>query len=219
MQSRSAFNLYWGASTRHATHSNPHIAILIGSLGCVQVMEGFFDTVEKIAILLKVRTMAEADPNLEKLWTSRKLMIENDPLKQQTLDDYPTYPTSEDPDVQAFCAAANSQLAMYKGKQGIFARPWIMDSARNMPAHLWWDQNGGSVPELQAFARMVLAQPASASICDPISLHPQRRIAPPRSRPRNPALCIGQEWSQPWEYLRWVSLLIATLPRLSRCAP
>ena len=96
-------------------------------------------------------------------------MIEIDPLKQQTFDDYPTYPTSEDPDVQAFCAAANSQLAMYKGKKGIFARPWIMDFARNMPAHLWWDQNGGSVPELQAFARMVLAQPASASICERIN--------------------------------------------------
>ena len=44
-----------------------------------------------------------------------------------------------------------------------------MDSAREMPAYLWWDQNGGSVPELQVFARMVLAQPGSASICERIN--------------------------------------------------
>jgi hypothetical protein len=44
-----------------------------------------------------------------------------------------------------------------------------MDSSRDVPAHLWWDQNGGSVPELQTFARMILAQPASASICERIN--------------------------------------------------
>eukprot|EP00327_Prymnesium_parvum_P010989 CAMPEP_0184382572 /NCGR_PEP_ID=MMETSP0007-20130409/6437_1 /TAXON_ID=97485 /ORGANISM="Prymnesium parvum, Strain Texoma1" /LENGTH=64 /DNA_ID=CAMNT_0026728661 /DNA_START=398 /DNA_END=589 /DNA_ORIENTATION=+ len=44
-----------------------------------------------------------------------------------------------------------------------------MDSAEHMPAHLWWDQHGSSVPELQAVARMVLAQPGSASICERIN--------------------------------------------------
>ena len=43
---------------------------------------------------------------------------------------------------------------------GVFAREWIMDEAKHMPAYLWWDQHGASVPELQAVARMVLAQPA-----------------------------------------------------------
>ena len=38
-----------------------------------------------------------------------------------------------------------------------------------MPAYMWWDQNGASVPELQIVARMVLAQPASASICERIN--------------------------------------------------
>jgi hypothetical protein len=51
----------------------------------------------------------------------------------------------------------------------MFGRAWIMESAKDMPAYLWWDQNGGSAPELQAFARMVLAQPASASICERIN--------------------------------------------------
>ena len=44
-----------------------------------------------------------------------------------------------------------------------------MESAKDMPAYLWWDQNGGSVPELQTVARLVLAQPAIASICERIN--------------------------------------------------
>ena len=44
-----------------------------------------------------------------------------------------------------------------------------MESAAELPAYLWWDQNGASVPELQAVAVMVLAQPASASICERIN--------------------------------------------------
>jgi hypothetical protein len=132
-------------------------------------MDGFFATLEKIAILLKVRTMMEQDPDLALKWSKRKAMITADPLKQKTLDDFPDYPDSTDADVMAFCTAANSQLTLYKGKKGIFARAWVMESARDMPAHLWWDQNGGSVPELQVFARMVLAQPASASICERIN--------------------------------------------------
>ena len=44
-----------------------------------------------------------------------------------------------------------------------------MDTASKTPAYKWWDQNGASVPELQWFARMVLAQPASASICERIN--------------------------------------------------
>ena len=44
-----------------------------------------------------------------------------------------------------------------------------MSAAKDMPAYLWWDQHGGSVPELQTFARLILAQPASASICERIN--------------------------------------------------
>ena len=106
-------------------------------------------TLEQVAILLKVRSMSENDPNLLKMWSKRKEMITLDPLTQKTLLDYPTYPDSADQDVKDFCATVNAQLTLYKGKKGIFARAWVMESARDMPAHLWWDQNGGSVPELQ----------------------------------------------------------------------
>lgn len=51
----------------------------------------------------------------------------------------------------------------------MFSREWLMESAENMPAYLWWDANGGFVPELQAFARLVLSQPASASIIERIN--------------------------------------------------
>jgi hypothetical protein len=132
-------------------------------------MEGFLSSLEKIGILLKVRQMLASDPRLEGLWKARSKMISNYPSKQQTLTDYPEYPTSSDPDVKAFCAAANAQLAIYRGKKGMFSREWIMDSARDMPVYQWWDQNGSSVPELQTFARMVLAQHASASICERIN--------------------------------------------------
>ena len=38
-----------------------------------------------------------------------------------------------------------------------------------MPAYMWWDAQGSTVPELQIVARMVLAQPASASICERVN--------------------------------------------------
>ena len=102
-----------------------------------QVMDGFFETLEKVAILLKVRSMEENDEDMAKAWAARKVMIEADPLKQKSMDHYPTYPTKDDDDVKEFCANANAQLAMYRGRRGIFARAWVMDSAREMPAHLW----------------------------------------------------------------------------------
>ena len=44
-----------------------------------------------------------------------------------------------------------------------------MNAAKDMPSYLWWDQHGAAVPELQAVARMILAQPGSASICERIN--------------------------------------------------
>eukprot|EP00966_Prymnesium_polylepis_P134223 3102483-Prymnesium_polylepis.1 len=44
-----------------------------------------------------------------------------------------------------------------------------MKVARDQPAYLWWDANGASCTELQYDARLVLAQPASASICERIN--------------------------------------------------
>ena len=44
-----------------------------------------------------------------------------------------------------------------------------MEQAKGEPAYLWWDSNGSSAPELQTVARLVLSQPASASICERIN--------------------------------------------------
>ena len=92
----------------------------------------------------------QADRTLAQRWEMRASMIAADPLTQKTMTAFPTYPDSDDQDVKDFCAAVNSQLTIFRGRKGIFARSWIFASARDMPAHLWWDQNGGSVPELQA---------------------------------------------------------------------
>ena len=135
-----------------------------------EVMDGFYATLEKVAILLQIRAIHEEDPsNFEQFWTARSAAIVADPLAQRSMDNFPSYPDASDADVKEFCAAANAQLAVYKKKAGIFARSWVMESAKDMPAYLWWDQNGGSTPELQVVARMVLAQPASASICERIN--------------------------------------------------
>ena len=44
-----------------------------------------------------------------------------------------------------------------------------MDEAEKMPAYLWWDTNGSSVPQLRQVACLVLSQPASASIIERIN--------------------------------------------------
>lgn len=133
------------------------------------VMEGFICTLERLAILFEVRRLNGIDGRFESKWAARAKAIAADPKAGRVWQDYPDYPTSTTKEVKDFCAKANAQLSVYRGKKGIFAREWIMDSAKTMPAYLWWDQNGASVPELQAVARMVLAQPASASICERIN--------------------------------------------------
>ena len=48
-------------------------------------------------------------------------------------------------------------------------RASVLEAAVDMPAHLWYDQYAATTPELQTFARLVLSQPASASICERIN--------------------------------------------------
>lgn len=134
-----------------------------------QVVEGFMEVLEKMAILVSVRERQDKDGCFTDKWKLRAKAIKEDPMAQRKWDNYPDYPTAADDQVKKFCASVNAQVANFRGKQGIFARAWVMDSAANMPAHLWWDLNGSSVPELQCVARMVLAQPASASICERIN--------------------------------------------------
>ncbi|KAL1522179.1 hypothetical protein AB1Y20_021818 [Prymnesium parvum] len=134
-----------------------------------EVMEGFMDATEKVGILLEVRRRMVAEGSKYNEWQKRKKMIVMDPSEQDTYTFYPDYPTVKDAAVAGFCAQVTQQLGMYKTKKGIFAREWVMNAAESMPAHAWWDQNGSSVPELQAVARLVLAQPGSASICERIN--------------------------------------------------
>ena len=119
-----------------------------------EVREGLNTTLEKIAILLKVRQLAANDVSFAKNWAARKLAIEQDPTELSRWANFPTYPTAKDKDVGEFCTKVTSQLALYQSKKGAFARDWVMAAAKDMPSYLWWDQHGGSVPELQAFARL-----------------------------------------------------------------
>ena len=65
------------------------------------------------------------------------------------LKDFPAYPKAEtDKEVRDFCAAANAQLAQYRGKKGCFAWPWVFEGSKTTPTYMWWDMNGSSVPEL-----------------------------------------------------------------------
>ena len=133
-----------------------------------EVMEGFMNTLQKIAVLLAVRKRQSEDNEYAHIWAERLRDILADQSKQ--LRNFPLYPTAEsDDEVQNFCAQATYQLALYRGKKGAFGWPWIFKSAKDMPAYMWWDQHGSSTPELQVMARMVLAQPASASICERIN--------------------------------------------------
>jgi hypothetical protein len=134
------------------------------------IMEGFMTTLERLAILFEVRRLEALDGRFSASWAARAKAIEADPMAGREWTDYPTgYPNTDTPAVKAFCSKANAQLVMYRSKKGIFGRAWVMDSAKEMPAYLWWDANGASVPELQAVACIVLAQPASASICERIN--------------------------------------------------
>ena len=133
-----------------------------------EVMQGFMQTLEKVAILLAIRKRQSDTGEYTNIWKERCAAIKADPTKQ--LKNFPIYPMSKtDDEVASFCAKATMQLSLYRGKKGTFAWPWVFKSAQDMPAYMWWDQHGSSVPELQAVARMVLAQPASASICERIN--------------------------------------------------
>jgi len=139
-----------------------------------EVMEGFYDVVEKIGILKEVRRIiaqkeSAASDDLTKKWEARRAMIVADPSRQKTWDHFPMYPTVESANVSSFCKTVSGQLALYRGRKGCFARAWVMQAADSMPAYLWWDQHGSSVAELQLVSRIILATPASASICERIN--------------------------------------------------
>lgn len=132
-----------------------------------EAIEGFMNVVERIAILNEVRKQHAAGETYADAWKKRVDAIGNDPSKLADWDSFPKYPTfSNSASVKEFCSAANAQVTMYRSRKGVFARTWVFDSAESQPAYLWWDANGASCPELQCVARMVLAHPASSSICE-----------------------------------------------------
>lgn len=134
-----------------------------------EVMEGLMETTRRIGILVEVRRLEKLDKRYSTLWEKRATLIAGDKMAQKTYDHYPTYPSATDTNVKAFGTAVISQLALYRNRKGMFAYECVMDAAKNMPAYLWWDQNGATVPQLQTMARLVLAQPASASIIERIN--------------------------------------------------
>ena len=129
-----------------------------------EVMEGFMNVVERIAILRHARSATYADA-----WKVRVAAIGDDPAVLAKWDSFPTYPDATDEKVKTFCQLVGQQLTLYRMKKGVFAREWVMETARKTPAYMWWDLNGASCPELQYVARLVLSQPASASICERIN--------------------------------------------------
>ena len=97
--------------------------------------------VEKYGIMFEVRRLEKLDGRFCDLWKKRCALIVKDKKKQATYEHcYPKYPTKADANVKAFCTRVNTQLALYRGKKGIFSREWIFDAAEGMPAYLWWDQ-------------------------------------------------------------------------------
>ena len=134
-----------------------------------EVTKGFMVTLEKIAILMEVRRREQSSDELEKAWTKRAEYIAEDPKHWKDYTHFPTYPTNTHNEVKLFCRTVSEQLTHYRSRLGIFASEWVFDAAESMPAYAWWDQYGSGVPELQAFARLLLSQPSSASICERIN--------------------------------------------------
>ena len=103
-------------------------------------------------------------------WQKRAAAIAKDKMTIKSWDNYPSYPSETSPAVKSYCAKVSGQLALWKGRKGAnFGRDWVLEVAEDMPAYLWWDNHGSGTPELQTIARLVLAQPASASIIERIN--------------------------------------------------
>jgi hypothetical protein len=56
------------------------------------------------------------------------------------------------------------QHSVFRNKEGLFGKQLVRDSAQDYPAHVWWEQFGAQVPELQRVAiRGALALTSSAA--------------------------------------------------------
>lgn len=135
-----------------------------------EVVQGFNTILERIGILHEVRRLHNEEENkFDDIWKARKALLEKDKKKQRTYEHYPDYPTIQNETVKNFCMQVKEQLSLFRNKKGDFGRDWIVEGAKKLPAHLWWEENGSSTPELQYMAMLVLSQPASASLCERIN--------------------------------------------------
>ena len=134
-----------------------------------EVQVGFMKTLERIAILQEVRRMQAESSELSSMWKERAVLINSDSSAWKNYMHYPQYPTNTTLAVKLFCRQVSEQLLIYRERKGVFAADWAFEAAESMPAASWWETYGASVPELQTFARMLLSQPSSASICERIN--------------------------------------------------
>ena len=134
-----------------------------------EVTNGFMSALEKISILLEVRRIHGSSDELSKTWKLRSELITKDPKSWKGYEHFPKYPNAKSPAVKLFCRKVCEQLVLYRDRKGVFASDWVFEAAETMPAHVWWDTYGSSVLELQIFARLLLSQPSSASICERIN--------------------------------------------------
>lgn len=70
--------------------------------------------------------------------------------------------TVNSPQVQELAGVIMAQFAAFRGKEGVFTKPLVVNSARNIPPSQWWAMYGGHKPELRDVAVSVLKQPVSA---------------------------------------------------------
>lgn len=138
-----------------------------------EIMEGFFETVQKIAFVQVIRSTltAEGSTLTEEMKMRAEFISANRYENVAKYDHYPDIFGKIDdcPQVDQFCKKVVAQVQMYRDKKGVFGRQWCFNSASEMPAYQWWDTFGSTVPELQIVARLVLAQCPTASIIERVN--------------------------------------------------
>ncbi|KAL3914124.1 MAG: hypothetical protein SGPRY_007732 [Prymnesium sp.] len=80
-----------------------------------EVMDGFFETLDKIVILFQMRLKHASSDELNNQWKTRADMIKAHPQSQTTWTLFRMYPNSVDAEVKAFCSKVSAQLAQYRG--------------------------------------------------------------------------------------------------------
>ena len=72
----------------------------------------------------------------------------------------------EDDAVQERIGECMKQLATYQAKEGVFTKPYVLKSAKDMAPAAWWRTYGKHIPLVQSVAIRVLSQPVCASAAE-----------------------------------------------------